>query len=211
MSDRLTGAQVAHDLRELTRALVRAGHTSAGAGLGGELGYGVAVEGPVFTMRPYSWEECECGFEQADVAFWDTHRHHPTCFQVALTQDHRGARELARAWGLDFGDGCATHCTCATQDAYDTWAASHDHTPDCCVRQANFVHHTSGCEVRWYKYLGRSMEITGDPTAGEWAAIMTDCLAHLPAPAPSVRRAPGRPSPARDRADHDDPGRVRVR
>ena len=34
-------------------------------------------------------------------------------------------------------------------------------------------------EVRWYKYLGRGMEVNQDLTPTKWAAIFEDCLKSL--------------------------------
>ena len=40
----------------------------------------------------------------------------------------------------------------------------------------NFHHKPSGLKVRWYKYIGRGMEITGDVDIEDVSDILIDCL-----------------------------------
>lgn len=51
--------------------------------------------------------------------------------------------------------------------------------PTCCTARPNFRHHASGLEVRWYKYIGRGMEIV---ESGDVAAILAECIADVGAP-----------------------------
>jgi hypothetical protein len=42
-------------------------------------------------------------------------------------------------------------------------------------RAPNFLHKPSGAEVRWYKWIGRSMEVSD----GDWPKIIAECIASL--------------------------------
>ncbi len=52
--------------------------------------------------------------------------------------------------------------------------------PTCITVRPHFKHHASGLAVRWYKYIGRSMEIV-DPGV-DMAAILAECIADVAAP-----------------------------
>lgn len=58
------------------------------------------------------------------------------------------------------------------------WCEKED-CPWCYHGAPNFVHHASGLEVNWYKYIGRSMEISEALGALEIATIIKECLESL--------------------------------
>jgi hypothetical protein len=62
-----------------------------------------------------------------------------------------------------------------TDSMWQEWYERHDHEPDCPTVRPNFRHKASGVEVRWYKYLGRSMEIKGLGSRKQWRRIITEC------------------------------------
>ena len=41
--------------------------------------------------------------------------------------------------------------------------------------RANFRHFGTGFEVRWYKYIGRSMETVGELTPLGWETVLQEC------------------------------------
>ncbi len=43
-------------------------------------------------------------------------------------------------------------------------------------RSPNFLHKKTGLKVHWYKYIGRSMEISGDVTVNDVLDIIKECL-----------------------------------
>lgn len=54
------------------------------------------------------------------------------------------------------------------------------HLPTCALELPNFLHKRTGLEVRWYKYIGRGMEMKGKkPNAGTLATILTECIGSL--------------------------------
>lgn len=166
-------SNVSEWLRHLTSLLATTG-LETGYGLGGENGYGCEFENDVFEMHPYSWRDCECGFDRAADEWSEAHSHAPDCYQTVLKVrggfDH--AMELAKEWGLP-AYGCAVHCTCGKREAYKAWCEEHDHEPTCRIVLPNFRHKVSGSTVRWYKYIGRDNEID---LRGDWTEIMSECV-----------------------------------
>jgi hypothetical protein len=50
---------------------------------------------------------------------------------------------------------------------------------DCPHERPNFLHKASGLEVRWYKYIGRSMEINKSLPRKELRDIFAECASSL--------------------------------
>lgn len=176
--------RVAADLRALTRALDARGHEAAGGFLGGEWGYGAEYIGTTFRMHPFWWGDCGCGFDDREAAWDAAHPHTATCYQSELVRAgwpeadiDLGAFAVAR--GLP-AYGCAVHCTCGQDLARQEWHAENGHHPDCPVERPNFAHPASGVQVRWYKYIGRGMELAG-VTAATWAQAIADATAEVDA------------------------------
>jgi hypothetical protein len=69
------------------------------------------------------------------------------------------------------------HCNCGHSAAHDEWQKRHEHVKPCdhwWGGQPNFLHKPSGVEVRWYKYIGRDMEVKPNPIPAEsWKQIVS--------------------------------------
>jgi hypothetical protein len=171
------------DLRAITEALtVAAGDGTVITGLGGDFGYGYEHQGPVFDMMPESYDDCGCGHDDEATIWLRAHPHATDCYQKAVAAleygdgyDHQKLVELAAAWGLP-AVGIAVHCTCDREPLLAAWSAEHSHDPKCVVVRPNFRHHASGIEIRWYKYIGRSMEVSRDVERREWNRIVDECI-----------------------------------
>ncbi|MBU8820878.1 hypothetical protein KL864_33985 [Mycolicibacterium goodii] len=180
-------------LREITRALqvraltvpvtANATEISGGfAGLGGVDGYGEDWANDTFIMRPYDdFVECSCGQMDRIEQWLQTHPHTPECTQTEiqlLEENHTGDRlrekleQLKSRLGIP-DEGARWHCTCGVEDIYQQMKK--EHSPQCELVLPNFVYRPTGAEIRWYKYIGREMTITGDLPA-DFAA---QCLASL--------------------------------
>ncbi|TAJ89753.1 hypothetical protein [Reyranella sp.] len=122
--------------------------------LGGRFGYGANWSSAAFDMRPYNWDECDCGQAQARDA------RAPHYVKKGLRTRAR-IRRYMREW-----EALERDLPCK---------------PTCCRVLPNFRHHASGLEVRWYKYIGRGMETTGCDTP-DVAAILAECIADVAAP-----------------------------
>jgi len=49
--------------------------------LGGEHGYGGHWDSPVFTMRPFYWGDCDCGYEERSESWHAANPHAPDCWR----------------------------------------------------------------------------------------------------------------------------------
>lgn len=77
------------------------------------------------------------------------------------------------------------HCSCPySEDDSDSFLGPNQiHVPDCffVIDKPNFRHKASGLEVRWYKWIGRDMEISNpDLTGEEWHKILMECYYSIP-------------------------------
>jgi hypothetical protein len=81
-------------------------------------------------------------------------------------------------------------CSCGAEDRnnsrYETWVAAGRSEADwtnepcantCAGNLPNFRHHASGFEVRWHKWIGRSMETTGE--CADVKAMIDECIRSL--------------------------------
>ena len=110
--------------------------------------------------------------------------------------EDRIRKKWCEHFGLDFPSRCAVHCTCG---AHEEWlkrlaACTCEH---CTASGAwasagalpkrgapNFWYKPTGLRVWWYKWIGRSMEIEGDPATDPVAAV-EECIANIRPEEPS--------------------------
>lgn len=165
--------------------------------LGGEFGYGAKYENDVFVMRPYYWGDCDCGYDEREDAFNSKHKHTEGCYSSELAREQKVAgvhysqdsklgydakekirkdiyKHLCKKHGLTYPDGCAVHCNCGLKEKADEYFKDNGHKATCALELPNFLHRSSGLEVRWYKWIGRGMEIKNLPI--NLSAIFKECL-----------------------------------
>lgn len=67
-----------------------------------------------------------------------------------------------------------------SDDCYQTerYFSTEGHYPICALELPNFRHKASSVEVRWYKYIGRGMEVAGE---GDMVEILRECFDSLEA------------------------------
>ena len=190
-------------LRELTRRIDEKYPELVGHGfLGGEHGYGAEFSNDVFEMRTYYWGDCTCGYEEREWRWCEDNHHSQECYQSERDRRFTAAKLLPRQWegGLDwphearrreegkileklceergfpYPAGCAVHCDCGHDAAYQKWLSENAHEHDCPIVLPNFRHKPSGFEVVWYKWIGRDNETTGSVNLG---AMARECFASL--------------------------------
>ena len=155
--------KISSDLRYLTEVLEKQGADISGGLLGGMYGYGAYFENDTFMMHPFCW--CE-----QDDCEW--------CRGCTCPE---GAYEYRV-------EGIKVHEFSQWLEAYDKGLSReiihHDHLKcDYCKglvgHAPNFLHKPSGTKVRWYKYIGRGMEVN---LLGDWLDIFNDCLNSIVAP-----------------------------
>ena len=194
-------SSVSNLLVDLTEAIEKSGEEIAVQGiLGGTHGYGAWFKNDVFEMRPYWWGDCECGHDDKANAWDDEHEHKLDCYQTRLRESCRVPGEdgwwwdykeghgftkcdcdqkLCKEMGLSYPAGAAIHCTCGKTKLWEEWLKENPHDPNCGYVAPNFKHLKTGAEVRWYKYIGRGMELGTELSKSEWRAIFNECFESL--------------------------------
>lgn len=163
---------VANDLRTITRLATLQGHPTADSGLGGAYGYGTELDTPTFSMHPYCWcEEPTCPWCRTCACPYEgTHRYH--------------LADGTQVTGEAFYD--------TPIDQRGTVEPVPENQCDNCRNPQptapNFHHKPTGVQVRWYKYIGRGMEIDC-PDQETWDQVFLDTLKHL-TPVPDDSEAP---------------------
>lgn len=178
--------QISADLRTLTAEIEELDAEIVAHGLlGGHHGYGAEYANDVFEMHPFWWGDCECGHEAREGEWADAHPHTPACYQSLIDWDapreqvDTAVARLCAEMGLDPYYGSYVHCTCGHTEAWQSWVEENRHPAQCPVVRPNFRHHASGFEVRWYKYIGRSMEVSGEADSRAWRALINECFDSL--------------------------------
>lgn len=123
----------------------------------------------VFTVRPYWWGDCQCGWEEVDC----DQDHAPDCYQTRLralrTEDYsraawkryeRARKALCKEMGLSWQWGSEIHCTCDFRERYDAWFERNKlgpsgHSESCPVVLPNFECKPLGVAIQVYKYFLR--------------------------------------------------------
>jgi len=156
------------------------------------------------TVRPYSWGECDCEWDN----FLFDEPHTPTCYQTLVDdelvkahkfkRDKEGIvgsskkyaieikdgvrRKYCKQLGLTYPEGCAVHCTCDWEKRYDKWflknrKGKNGHADNCEIEIPNFTF--DGVELRWYKYFGRGMSLNCHKTEKQWREWYDKCLKQI--------------------------------
>jgi hypothetical protein len=77
----------------------------------------------------------------------------------------------AEKYGANYENETFTMCTFCWCDG--------DNCPSCSGAVPNFLYKPTGFTVTWYKYIGRSMELSEELSAKQLAVIVYDCLRSL--------------------------------
>ena len=180
---------VANELYALSEALGKRDPEAQAHGLlGGEWGYGQDFTNAVFEMHPYWWDECECGFDEAESTWEDEHPHTAECWQVRYRVEDERLHGLGLKWeerhkqldawaeanGWNGRPGVAVHCDCGTLRAWRKWRGNHGHDSACRVVLPNF--RCGDVSIHWYKYIGRGMSVNREVSRAEWRDIFARCF-----------------------------------
>lgn len=151
--------KISSDLRYLTEVLSSLGADISGGMLGGQYGYGAYFENDTFMMHPYCWcdqDDCE----------W--------CMGCTCPDEAHEYRVEGVA--VDFEDWIAAYHLGKTRDIVRHDEFQCDYCKGLVGRAPNFLHKSSGTNIRWYKYIGRGMEVE---LLWDWVDIMNECLESL--------------------------------
>lgn len=69
-------------------------------------------------------------------------------------------------------------CTCGVDERAKEYFATESHYATCAIELPNFMHKRTGAEVRWYKWIGRSMEVKA-PDGIDWQVVFAECMGSL--------------------------------
>lgn len=164
--------RASEDLYELTRLAATLGHETTGGLLGGEFGYGAFIDNATFLMHPFCWcEKDDC----------------PWCCPCSCPED---------AWEyMDADDNPIGFDAWHTGEGFKHgWQVQPVPGRICAVCREgrspapNFHHKATGIKVRWYKYIGRGMQMwTGEDDNSDvdpkvWARAIREARASLETP-----------------------------
>lgn len=157
--------------------------------------YGVEFENEVFSVMPYYWGDCTCGFVEKERAWCEQNQHRETCYQIDYRKiDNKGGKWINYdAWleryvkplyikhgfsieGEDWWHGCAIRCSCDYQERWEKFTAENSHSKDCPIVKPNFAHKPSGFELQWYKYPLRDSYMNQDISVEQFNQIIDDCI-----------------------------------
>lgn len=141
---------ISDSLRTLTGELQKITNEGPYGLLGGEHGYGCDYENDVFMMHPFCWcEEPSCAWCRSCDCPNEYEYYSPDGEKITRKRHDDYSiddyPDMAKYWeSMKFiGEACR-NCT---------------ENPD---RAPNFLFKPTGAKVRWYKYIGRSMEVEGE-------------------------------------------------
>lgn len=159
----------------------------------GSYQYGEDYTNEVFSMFPYYWGDCTCGYETEEWDWWEENPHLPDCFNTRYSDERERVDHLSfdescehmDTWAEQNGfprgkPGVAVYCDCGTRESHIEWSETHDHSTDCLTVKPNFYHYATGLRVYWYKYIGRSMTMNQPVELRQWNDIVNDCLDSIP-------------------------------
>lgn len=170
-------------------------------------GYVENFENDTFSIFPYYWGDCTCGFD--DYEF--TGGHLKSCYQSELDKERQKAGARLTEFGyLDFPDnwtgdekritedriyekltakyglpmsGCAVHCTCDYEQRYKAWLKKIDypdgHKSDCLLVKPNFHYKPTDFQIQWYKYPFRDSYLSDEISLSEFSKIIDACINSL--------------------------------
>jgi len=151
-----------------------------------------------FIIQAYYWGECKCGYDEAEIAWEESHKHSPICFHTQYRnfinnygdffapknmskkewekryEDFKSKHGLPK--GKDGDYGIAIRCTCDYHKKWDSWSATHSHAENCFIVRPNFWHFDSDTRTHWYKYPGRGMSINRKTSREFWFKIIKECI-----------------------------------
>lgn len=149
--------KISADLRYLTEVLDSQGADISGGLLGGTYGYGAYYENDTFMMHPFCW----CDQDDCEWCMGCT------CPEEAYEYRVEGIAVDIDSWVAAYQK---------KKDIVRHEEFQCDYCKGLIGRAPNFLHKPSGTRVRWYKYIGRGMEVE---LLWDWVDIMNECLESL--------------------------------
>jgi hypothetical protein len=156
--------------------------------------YGVRFENDIFSVFPYYWGDCTCGYDLKEGEFSDTVWHTEACYQVEyakvnhynLWNNHdewieRYVKPLYQKFGFEtesenWWHGCSVRCTCDYEQKWEVFLSANSHDENCPIVKPNFLFKPTGFSIKWYKYPLRDSYMSQKITLDEFRKIVSKCV-----------------------------------
>lgn len=97
-------------------------------------------------------------------------------YKIGLSIEDEVRETYCKKLGLTYPFGCVVHCTCGLDKRWAEFLENNSHSKDCPIIRHNFYYKPTGFWVDWYKYIGRSMESSGEIDIGH---VFNKCIESL--------------------------------
>lgn len=158
--------------------------------------YGIDFENDTFTVMPYYWGDCTCGYDDRESEWCENNYHRPECYYVAYKKiahyyDYspgknddfyeKHLKPLYQKFGLptegeNWWAGYAAMCNCDYSDRWDEFMKTNGHSKDCPIVKPNFLYKPTDFEIQWYKYPFRDSYTNQPITLDEFRVIIDSCI-----------------------------------
>jgi hypothetical protein len=155
-------------------------------------GYGRDFDNDTFTMMPYYWGDCECGFEDKVNEWCEKNPHTKECFDTRFQEEedrlenlsydarHKKMVKWAKANGCkEAPTGMRVYCDCGRTEKYNEFLKDKEHDSSCRIVRPNFLYKPTGFQVCWYKYWARDSYMTPEISIDEFERIINACVDSL--------------------------------
>jgi len=152
--------------------------------------YGVEFENSIFSVFPYYWGNCSCGFDDHEFK-----EGHINCIQNEYDEygddlfendkKYEITKKLYQKRGWDTKSkkwyyGCLSSCDCDYNERYQRWLNSisypEGHKKDCLLLKPNFLYKPTGLKIQWYKYPLRDSYSNQEIKLGDFKKIIDECI-----------------------------------
>lgn len=185
---------------------------------------GEEFDNNVFSVFPYYWGDCTCGYDEKEGEFSETVWHAEECYQSEYKKishynqwnNHdkwieKHIKPLYQKFGFEtksetWWHGCAVRCTCDYEKKWEVFLSNNSHDKNCPIVKPNFLFKPTGFSIKWYKYPLRDSYMSQNITLNEFAEIINQCVDSCTAFQHSVQRTASTP-----RRTKSNPEAVKVR
>ena len=155
---------------------------------------GGILENDTFSVFPYYWGDCTCGYAEKEARWCKANEHEESCYQIsygallkiyAFTEvPKKEVLKLYKKHNVVYDKenpmtGSAIVCTCSYKHKWAKFVAENDHADTCPLVFPNFVHKSSGLTIQWYKYPLRDSYSNVELTLEVFSKIIDDCIKSL--------------------------------
>ena len=156
---------------------------------------GGILENDTFSVFPYYWGDCTCGYDEKEAKWCKANEHEESCYQtdyqlldlryrVCTNIPKSKVLELYKKHSVGYDEanpmtGSAVVCTCSYDKKWARFVAENDHAITCPLVLPNFVHKRSGLTIQWYKYPLRDSYSNVELTIEVFSKIIDECIKSL--------------------------------